>query len=417
MSTSDDLSESLSSQTSSKLTQPSPPFKMSIGMMLHERYCIQSKLGQGGMSVVYEAVDQTNHSKVAIKQIITPFSIEEDNALAKEAMERLRREYYLLHGLQHPNLIRVFDLFEEHDQFFLVMEIIDGISLQDFIQRQTTPIPLLEQLAIAYHATSAVDALNHAGIIHRDIKPANIMLIPETNRVVLLDLGLAKSLRQDMHDITATGSIVGTTEYLSPEQVNGDITNRSDIFSLGITLYQFFSWQKTTPFKSKSPITTMSNVLTLEIPPLRKQIKQHLTRFEKIIIVELSELLQKALIKDPDQRLSSVSLIKQSLANLYQRLQNEQPVSHPVWHIEGVIPTPSLSLQLQPSQKFSYYNLWYRFQNWLPYITQPKKSHIVQHIHYWWRHLPIEIRWGLLSMLVTIVALIFIFLLRWYLNR
>ncbi len=293
--------------------------KITLGTCLQNRYRIQKKLGQGGMAIVYEALDQQTQSQVAIKQILSRFSLDDDPE-SKEAMERLKREYHLLHGLQHPNLVKVFNLFEEHEQFFLVMEIVSGISLQEFIQQHPAAMPLSQQLAVAYHIANAVSALNQAGIIHRDIKPANIMLIPHTNRLVLLDLGLAKSLRQKTYDITATGSIVGTAEYLSPEQVNSEISNKSDVFSLAITLYQFFTWQLHSPFKSKSPVMTMSNILTQNPPPLIHQIKRHLRDFERPIYRNLSTLLEKALEKDAAKRALTAALIRNDMERLYNQL-------------------------------------------------------------------------------------------------
>lgn len=410
------MSDSTDSLIPKKILIPPPAFKVTPGMLLQNRYYIKSKLGQGGMSIIYEAIDQSTNQIVAIKQIVLPFSLEYDDKQSKEAIERLKREYQLLHSLQHNNVIRVFDLFEESGAFFLSMEIIQGVSLQEFIEQQSAPIPLVEQLAIACYIAHAVATLNSKGIIHRDIKPANIMLVPQTNRVVLLDLGLAKSLRNPMEDITATGSIVGTPEYLSPEQVNGDISDQSDIFSLGVTLYQFFSWQQYSPFKNKSPVTTMTNVITLNIPLLKKQISHKHTKFEQVIYQELSELLKKMLEKNPEHRLGNAQMACQALEELYGQLCSKQPIQNVTW---------SFPLSTTPKHQDSLSNLTDENIKKHPngstnsiskpislkkYYSRLCKQFIK--IKYHWKYLPTEVRWGIVSGIIALFAVVAIYSLQ-----
>ncbi len=307
-------------------------YRLTPGTILNNIYRIEKKIGQGGMAIVYEATDLKQNQTVAIKQIIHQFFLEKRN-YNEEYIERLKREYNILNNLKHPNLIRVFDFFEQEEQVFLVMEILQGISLQDFFKQHPEPLPLAEQLTIAYHLSNAIFALNQSGIIHRDIKPANVMLIPSDNRVILLDLGLAKSLQQPMHDITATGSIVGTPEYLSPEQINGETSPQSDIFSLGVTLYQLFSWQIYSPFKSRTPMNTMTNVLIQTLPPFLQNIKRKINPTERLIFQRLQLLIDKALEKIPENRLANSFLICEELKNLYTML-SKQSIEDQIFHLE-----------------------------------------------------------------------------------
>jgi serine/threonine protein kinase len=181
-------------------------------------------------------------------------------------------------------------------------------------------------MAIASQISQAVDTLNTAGILHRDIKPANIMINTDKKIVKLLDLGLGKSIGGDKLELTKPGVVLGTAEYLSPEQANGSISSRSDIFSLAVTLYQFFSWDPQSPFYTGHKISTMMNVLTKELSPLHEAIekahedKKDIPHRDIKECHNLSQTLMKAMIKEPSQRLADVEKIVLMLNKTYDSL-------------------------------------------------------------------------------------------------
>ena len=284
-------------------------------MLLHSRYRIEEKLGAGGMGRVYKALDLQRQRLVAIKQIVSLPGMD-----TAEVAERLKREYYFLNVIDHRNLVKAYDFFAQTDDFFLVLEFLGGVSLQEFIATSPTRLSLQEQLAIANQVSRAVDILNTAGIIHRDIKPDIIIVNREKGSVKLLDLGLGKSLNNDLATITQSGSIVGTVEYLSPEQVNGGLSERSDIFSLAITLYQLFSWDKKSVFKAYSTVATMMNILSKPLLPLVKSLGITVAPEYQHVYQTISLLLEKALAKKPEDRLASAGLMADEFAKLYRFL-------------------------------------------------------------------------------------------------
>ena len=292
-----------------------PGTKIRQGMRLNSRYCIEKKLGAGGMGRVYKALDLQSQRMVAIKQIVALSGMD-----SVEVAERLKREYYFLNGIDHRNLVKAYDFFAQGNDFFLVLEFLDGVSLQEFIATFPARLPLQEQLAIANQVSRAVDILNTAGIIHRDIKPGNIIINRERGEVKLLDLGLGKSLNNDLATITQSGSIVGTVEYLSPEQVNGGISERSDIFSLGITLYQLFTWDKKSAFKTHSTVATMMNILSKPLPPMAQNLGITVSPEYQHIYSTISLLLEKALAKKPEDRLAGAGIMADEFAKLYRTL-------------------------------------------------------------------------------------------------
>jgi len=216
-------------------------------------YRIRGKLGEGGMGSVYRAVDTRLGRTVAIKVVNAEFT------------QRFEREARAIAALNHPHICTLHDVGEHDGAPFLVMEFVEGKPLQG-------PLPVDEALGYAIQIAHALAAAHKAGIVHRDLKPDNILLTTEGS-VKILDFGLAK-LRKERGDetssvsLTGQGAITGTAAYMSPEQAQGEpVDARSDIFSLGVVLYELVSGRRA--FRRETMGATMAAVIALEPPPLK----------------------------------------------------------------------------------------------------------------------------------------------------
>lgn len=241
----------------------------SEGAVVRGKYRILSKVGQGGMGSVYKALHLRFGEIRALKVI--------GQELANDAtfVKRFEHEAVITRKLQHPNAVRVDDIDEAEDgRPFIVMEFIDGASLKKLIQSQS-PLPAARVCSIVKQAASALDAAHRLGMVHRDIKPDNIVLVvtPEGEQAKILDFGIAKVKEARLcgetsgMTLTGTGMVVGTPQYMSPEQAAGkrgdELDGRSDIYSLGIVMYQMLT--RELPFKAD---TTMEMLLAhMQTPP------------------------------------------------------------------------------------------------------------------------------------------------------
>ena len=215
-----------------------------IGAMLDGRYEIQKRIGVGGMADVYKAIDVIESREVAVKILKNEF-INND-----EFLQRFKNESKAVSMLSHPNIVKVLDVGFNEDVRFIVMEYIDGITLKDYIEREKK----LTWKEASHLIVQILRALQHAhdrGIIHRDIKPQNIMMF-EDGTIKVMDFGIAKFTYE--MGITATAQTIGSVHYISPEQACGKTTDgKSDIYSVGIILYEMLTGQK--PFDTDNPLT------------------------------------------------------------------------------------------------------------------------------------------------------------------
>jgi len=201
---------------------------LSVGATLKNRYYIEAEVGRGGYSVVYKAQDTKLQTTVAIKLLVPP------PVAAITAKERLRREVVALQKLNHPSIIRIYDLNEEEHWSFIIMDYIDGGTLDQHVARHG-PLSENEAREIGQQLSAALALAHQHGILHRDIKPQNIMLNRD-GQAIITDFGSAKI--EGQATFTATGAFVGTMDYIAPEVFNGDRPDgRSDIYSLGMSLY------------------------------------------------------------------------------------------------------------------------------------------------------------------------------------
>lgn len=255
---------------------------------LEDKYEIIRSLGEGGMGIVYLALQRRIDRKVAIKSI-APY-LARDPAVR----ERFATEAAVLARLNHPNIVTLYDYIEEENALYLIMEYVEGQPLSELLTAGPLPPDLIER----YFAQilQAFAYAHEQGIIHRDIKPANIMITPG-GRVKILDFGVARLLQTD-HTLTRTGMRLGTLLYMSPEQVKGekDITFRSDIYSLGVVLYEMLT--------GKPPYSTDLSEFDLSLKIVKEPLFD-LSRPPAEIPARLVEVILKATEKDPAYRYPS----------------------------------------------------------------------------------------------------------------
>jgi len=266
-------------------------------------YKVIEKIGEGGMGEVYLADDTRLNRKVALKFLPLHF-LSDDNAKA-----RFVREAQSAAGLDHPNVITIFEVSEFDGRPFFAMQYLEGDSLRDIISRG--PIPVEKILDIAIQVASGLKHAHEKNIIHRDIKPANIC-VDHSGRAFILDFGLA-AVESD-EALTQAGTTLGTIGYMAPEQLQGkEIDGRSDIFSLGVVLYEMLTG--TAPFKRNSQASTINSVLNEHPAPL--------TELRSNIEYGFEEIVSRALDKDVETRYQSASGLLADLKRMKKTLDPE----------------------------------------------------------------------------------------------
>jgi len=231
-----------------------------VGAKLHGRYRIEAQIGAGGMSTVYRAFDETLEREVAIKVLHSDIS--RDPA----ALERFGREARTVAQLSDPHIVMVIDAGEDEGDPYIVFEYVRGETLKDRIRREG-PLPVSEAVAYAIEIAQALQAAHERGLVHRDIKPQNVM-IGEEGGAKVADFGIAQGIENTQ--LTAAGKIVGTTDYVSPEQALGhDVTGQSDIYSLGIVLYEMLTGD--IPFKGDSGVSVAMKHVQEGLPDVQRR--------------------------------------------------------------------------------------------------------------------------------------------------
>lgn len=356
--------------------------QLTPGMFIHQRYQLIEEIGQGGMGQIWKAKDckprNLQSSYVAIKRVLIPAHYPDPN----ELIQRFQRECILLTTIQHPNLVTGIEYFEEAKDHFLVMEWIDGVSLESILKKQPKSFSFMEQVAIAYQMCRGFELLHSTGILHRDIKPSNILLMPQSGIVKILDLGLAKSLVQriekELRTMTRIGTVLGTAEYLSPEQVDGNCSPSSDMFSLGILLYQFFSWMPHSPFLAQSLIGTFDNIQKKELCPLQDAIKWACSNGEKKCYQSFGKILAQCLQKNPSQRLKDDRILLHELEVIYQNLQQLSSACQKQWKLKKVTspvdPEKVTQFREQYAEDYSDDRSLTRRQN-----NYPHQTHVIRY--------------------------------------
>lgn len=273
-----------------------PTTFMNVAAALEGRYQVLKELGRGGMGIVFQARDKQLNEQVAVK-ILSPLLSHDADAIA-----RMKREVTAARRITHPNVIRIHDIAEANGLHYVSMEFFHGTNLRDYI-RQSGALSQMQAFNIASQLCDGLEAAHRQGVVHRDLKSQNI-IIDGSNHIKIIDFGLARTAQAE--GMTATGLIMGTPEYMAPEQVAGKkVDERADIYSLGIILYELFTGQ--VPFKGDSAIAVGFKQLREAPPPPREKNPQ--------LSPELEALILKALDKDPLMRFRSVTELKSVLEN------------------------------------------------------------------------------------------------------
>lgn len=271
-----------------------PGMSLQEGSILAERYEILKLLGEGGMGAVYKAQDRELDRLVALK-VIRP-----ELAGHASILQRFKQELILARKITHRNIIRIFDLGVADGIRFITMEFVEGQDLASLIDEREKYSPE-ETVKILRQVCAALEAAHAEGVVHRDLKPQNIML-EASGRVCVMDFGLARSM--ETTGMTQAGTVMGTPAYMSPEQAKGmPADERSDLYSLGIIAYQMLTGK--VPFKADSALASM--LLRTQGPPTPA------IQIDPTIPQPLSDLIQKSLAVDPQDRYQSAALMGQDL--------------------------------------------------------------------------------------------------------
>jgi serine/threonine protein kinase len=271
------------------------------------RYRILNFLGAGAMGEVYVAEDPQIDRRLAIKTVRLVGRPQE----IEDRKRRLLREARAAGRLLHPHIVTLFDAGEAEGLLYLVFELVEGMDLSARLDRGAERLSLREVLRVARQTAEALDYAHGQGIVHRDIKPSNILL-DRAGRVKVADFGIAKMAGQST-ELTMAGSVMGSPQYLSPEQIKGeDLDGRSDLFSLGVVLYEILSGKR--PFEGDTITTLVYQILHKEPPPISEL---------RAVPPRLEALLRRLLAKDREDRMATAGEAARELALIEAELSDE----------------------------------------------------------------------------------------------
>ncbi len=254
-----------------------------LGTSLNGRYRLEARVGAGGMSTVYRAFDETLQRPVAVKLMNREVASDSDQ------LERFRREARAVAQLSHPHVVGVIDAGEDDGRPYIVLEYVEGETLKDRIRRLGR-LPVAEAVAYAIEIARALGAAHSRHIVHRDVKPQNV-LIDEEGSAKVTDFGIARTLEED--GLTADGRVLGTTDYVSPEQALGQhVTGQSDLYSLGVVLYEMLTGE--VPFKGENQVAVAMKHVREDLPDLQFKRPE--------VSAALAAVVERATAKHEDDR-------------------------------------------------------------------------------------------------------------------
>jgi len=302
------------------------------------RYEIREHIATGGMASVYKTWDHRVERIVAIKVLRTL----DKNDL--RAVERFRREARAAAALTHPNAVTIFDFVEEWGQYFLVMEYINGPTLKQLIH-QSSRLPPLQAIDIAAQVCDVLQVAHARGFIHRDIKPQNIMLASgggltsstlsgERLLVKLTDFGIVRVVEEG--GLTNSGIVLGTADYLSPEQARGEtLTASSDLYSLGVVMFEMLAGRP--PFVGPTAVSIAMQHASTNPPPLRQ--------FNPTVPSNVEQIVMKALEKEPDDRFQSATEMQKALRQCARELAHTRQSNRPSPNVPSRSAPPGIDEQ------------------------------------------------------------------------
>jgi eukaryotic-like serine/threonine-protein kinase len=268
-----------------------------LGTTLSGRYRLDAQVGTGGMSTVYRAFDTVLERQVAVKLM------HRDIAGHADQLERFRREARAVAQLNHPHIVQVIDAGDDDDRPYIVFEYVEGETLKERIRRFGR-LDIPESLAYAIEIARALAVAHDRGIVHRDVKPQNV-LVDEEGSAKVTDFGIARTL--DQEGLTADGRVLGTTDYVSPEQALGHaVTGQSDIYSLGIVLYEMLTGE--VPFKGENQVAVAMKHVREELPDIQYRRPE--------VSSALAAVLDAATAKELDRRYQSIHELQRDLEDV-----------------------------------------------------------------------------------------------------
>ncbi|RFT41598.1 serine/threonine protein kinase [Bifidobacteriaceae bacterium N170] len=276
--------------------------KLVEGQLVHHRYRLDRRLAQGGMGEVWKGFDIQLGRIVAVKALRT------DTSNVEAKLRRLRAEAHNSANLAHPNIAALFDYYEHDGIGFLIMEYVPSKSLADLYHKEKTVEPT-RLLPILIQTARGLFVAHSHGVIHRDVKPANIM-VSETGSVKITDFGVSYS--SDQEQITQDGMVVGTAQYISPEQAQGEqATAQSDIYSLGVVAYEGLCGHR--PFTGTTPVDIAAAHVNDPVPPLPDSVD-----------LQLRQFVMSMLSKNPKDRPKDALVVSKVIAKIERRLLDQQ---------------------------------------------------------------------------------------------
>ncbi len=250
-----------------------------VGTTVSGRYRLDARIGHGGMSTVYRGFDEVLERAVAVKVMDREIASDSDQ------LERFRREARAVARLNHPHIVTVIDAGEDDRMAYIVFEFVEGENLKDRLRREG-PLPIPEAVAYAIEIARALSAAHSRQIVHRDVKPQNVLLDSEGSAKIT-DFGIARTLTEE--GLTADGRVLGTTDYVSPEQALGHpVTGQSDVYSLGVVLYEMLTGE--VPFHGDSPVAVAMKHVREELPDVQRR-RAHVS-------AALAAVVERATAKD-----------------------------------------------------------------------------------------------------------------------
>jgi len=283
---------------------------LETGATFAGRYEVQDSIGKGGMGMVYRARDRQLDEVVALKVLREDVLVEDPTLV-----DRFKQELKLARRITHRNVLRTHDFGESGGLPYISMEYLEGVTLKDLI-RGKGALPLAVGLRIAKHMCQGLEAAHAEGVVHRDVKPQNMLILPETGDLKIMDFGIAhrSEVEGGISGLTSDGTVMGTPDYMPPEQATGGVADfRSDIYSLGVVLFEMFTGQL--PFTGEKVVQIILSHVQ-KTPPRPRTINPQIPD-------DLEAIILRCLDKKPANRYQKVSEVLQALNAVSSRVEKD----------------------------------------------------------------------------------------------